>query len=223
MKPLKFLILLFSIFFVFEAQASSFYEVYPQLIKKGQLVSKNDYEKSKIKPFYSDAEIYYYKDSNSYYELKVLPNDVIMMRDPETNIANFGNASLDDFSDQSWQAVCVKDEITDSITCMITNKSITLMMSDGRKMISSVKDIKNLDLYKKQYVRIDENTAISATGIIENPKFNQIVSQMKNGRIIKTRYYDARGNEQNNSSSLDGFKYAYQYMIKLEEQLKKPY
>lgn len=222
MKPFKVGILfLFNVLITVEAQANSFFTTYPKLIKEGELVNESDYKKNKIKPYYPNSEIYYYKDNDSYYELKALPDGVIMMRDPESGIANFGLAELDDFSGESWQSMCTKDQITDAITCMIANKSVTILDENGRQMISSVKDVNSLDFSKKQYVRIDGNTAISEIGIIENPKFNEIVRQMSNGKIIKTRYYDNHGGEHNNNSSLIGFKYAYEYLKKSKEKLKK--
>lgn len=222
MKLFKVLIfIILNMFFLVKTEAKGFYSTYPNLIKEGELVSENDYNKIKIKPYFPDSEVYYYKESNSYYELKVLPNGIIMIRDPETGIANFGLADLDDFSTQSWQSLCMKDKITDDITCMITSDSITIMHKNGIQMISSVKTINDLDFNRKQYVRIDENTAISAYGIIEKQKYNEIVGQMNNGRIVKTRYYDTNGIEHNNESSLDGFNNAYQYLMKFKTELKK--
>ncbi|MCH7291019.1 hypothetical protein MMP65_06030 [Acinetobacter sp. ANC 3926] len=221
MKLLNVLILfLLNVLIVAETQANSFYTTYPKLIREGELVSENDYKKRKIEPYYPNSEIYYYKDSDSYYELKALPNGIIMMRDPKTGIANFGLADLGDFPEQSWQSLCIKDEITDAVTCMINNESLTIMYNNGRQMISSVKDVNNLDFNKKQYVRIDVNTAISANGIIENPKFSEIVRQMSNGKTIKTRYFDIHGVEHNTNSSLSGFRYAYEYLIKSKDELK---
>lgn len=212
-----------NLIFIGESSANSFYSTYPELIKKGQLVSKDDYKKIKIKSYFSDGEIYYYKDDDSYYELKVLPDGVIMMRDPETDIANFGQADSSNFSNDFWQSLCTKDEITDAITCMVSNKTMTILHTYGRQMISPVQDINNLDLSKKHFTRIDTNPAISANGVVENPKYGQIIAQMKSGKVIKTRYFDIKGTQHDNSSSLGGFKYAYEYAKKMKEELKKSY
>ncbi|ENU36018.1 hypothetical protein [Acinetobacter parvus] len=219
---MKNIIRLFLIIFIlssFNVYAEKFSERFPNLIKDGVLIKESDYLAQGLKPYYKDSEIYFFEDTNVFFEMKLLPLDTIMIRDMDNDVANFGYGLLHNYPDQSWQVKCTKDKITDQVTCAIFNNTVNIMHTRNRRMVSSTKNMSNLNFKKEQLLRIDKNKAISVNGIFENEKYNQIVSQMKNGIDVKSRFYDLSGNEYNNEANLQGFKEAYLYMTKLETKL----
>lgn len=212
--------LLFSIASVLHAE--HFHDLYPDFMPNGQLIERNSYKEHRLEPYYPDSEIFYFDDSEKFFEVKILPLDKIMIRDMETNIANFGLGDLEvNFPEKSWQVACTKDGMTDKVTCLLSNDTLTIMHADGRQMMSSVKDDRKLNFYKDQFVRVDQNTAIKKKGIFENSQYNQIFTEIKIGKEIRTRYYNINGAEINNQSSLVGFKDAYSYMTNLKNKLTR--
>lgn len=201
--------------------AEQFSDRFPDLVRDGVLIHESDYVAQDLKPYYKDSQIFFFEDTNIFYEMKLLPLNVIMIRDMDTKVANFGYGLLHNFPDQSWQVACVKDSMTDGVTCAIYNNTVNIMHTLNRKMISATKNVNSLNFNKEQLIRIDKNKAVAVKGIFENDKYTNIVNQMKKGVDVKSRYYDSHGQENNNEANLQGFNEAYQYMNRLESSLSK--
>lgn len=221
MKNLIIKIILVFLFNINIVYAEQFSDRYPDLVRNGILINKSDYIAQDLKPYYQDSQVFFFEDDNVFFEMKLLPLNVIMIRDMDTKIANFGYGLLHNFPDQSWQVACIKDNITDKVICAIYNNAVNIMHTLNRKMISATRNVDNLDFRKEQLIRVDKNKAIAVKGIFENDKYTNIINQMKKGTDVKSRYYDSDGHENNNEANLQGFKDAYQYMIKLENSLSK--
>lgn len=181
-------------------------------------ISRTDFLKTGLKPYYTDSIFYYLEESNTHLEVNKIGAVSILIQ-PEDNYATFGYVENGDTS-KSWRVKCIKDKITDKKSCAVTKFAFSILYN-GKNTIATVdNDFDKLNYHEKQYIRIDDNKALSTSMFFEGKALDSLVNQMKSGELAYTRFYEWDGEKYEETLSLTGFSEAYKYMFFAYKNLK---
>lgn len=182
------------------------------------VIDQNNYNVLNLNPFYSDAKVTYNAKKGSYLEQSKPKQNVVVFRffspkKVETS-AYFLNMNVDDSVQEAWIVNCFKDTITDRKSC-VAGKYDTVLIKDSKLglFFSVNKNLDDLNPSAHQYIRVDENKAFQSdrNGFLANDA-EKIVSQMKKGNVLRTRFTDRDGQLHEEVILLTDFDIVYDYM-----------
>ncbi|MQW93379.1 hypothetical protein GFH30_04965 [Acinetobacter wanghuae] len=184
------------------------------------LVFQEHYRKLGITTLYPDSQVKYSTEGRTYFEIKKFKNNVLMVRDIESDIVTFSDLDVDDSASKSWNISCSVDQITDEKICMIYKFGVRIMKSSKLGVLISVTgDTEKLNTRQYQYLRVDKNPAFKTHSLFTGNDAIKIISQMKNGSMAYTRFYEWSDSYEE-SLSLYGFSAAYQTMNLMFQRLE---
>lgn len=206
-----------------EQTASAKINVQPKEEKETAFVTvkPEDYGRLKIKPLYHESTIMQNSKSKDYLEVKNFKNNIMMVYNIDENSVTVIDNDEDEPAENSWTVYCSKDHITDKKTCFLNKYEFGIIKSSKDGLFVSVsKEVRDLSLREYNYIRVDKNPAHKTRGIYTGQSATNIISQLKNGKTIYTRFYEWNGKMYEEIIPLSGFSVAYEVMDKMYARLK---
>ncbi|NWK73771.1 hypothetical protein HYG93_05595 [Acinetobacter sp. SwsAc6] len=186
-----------------------------------QAVLPEDYKKLKISPLYTDSSVYYDRESGDYFETRLFANNIRMYLNIFEKSALVADIDDKESHKNSWKVSCSKDRITDAKTCFLNKYELGVMKSQKYgTMLAVSKELKSLNNYIYNYIRIDKNSAHKTKGYFHSTSAAKIINEMRAGSTAYTRFQEWDGEEYEEVLSLWGFSAAYEVMNKMYERLK---
>lgn len=169
---------------------------------------------------YTDSEIWYVPDQKEFVEIKDFPKNIRMIRSLVSNVASVIDVNEENTTEEMWYVSCSVDHITEEKTCGLGKYELVFLRSSKHGLQFSVsKEVEKLNTYKYHYLRVDKNQVFKTKTLFSGKNLQNIISQMKNGRMVYTRFYEWSDSYEENVP-LNGFATAYEIMNKMYAKLK---